>query len=39
MLARSGKVLMSTYSNSPIGRMDSAEALTLVTMMNARRKG
>ena len=39
VLAKSGKVLMSTYSNSPIGRMDSAEALTLVTMMNARRKG
>ena len=39
LLAKSGKVLMSTYSNSPIGRMDSAEALTLLTMMNARRKG
>lgn len=39
VLSKSGKVLMSTYSNSPIGRMDSGEALTLVTMMNARRKG
>lgn len=39
VLSKSGRVLMSTYSNSPIGRMDSAEALTLVTMMNARRKG
>ena len=39
VLSKRGRVLMSTYSNSPIGRMDSAEALTLVTMMNARRKG
>ena len=39
VLAKSGRVLMSTYSNSPIGRMDSGEALTLVEMMNARRKG
>ena len=39
VLSRSGKVLMSSYSNSPIGRMDSAEALTLITFLNARRKG
>ena len=28
---------MSTYSNSPIGRMDPAEALTLIRFLNARR--
>jgi len=28
---------MSTYSNSPIGRMDPAEALTLVQYLNAQR--
>ena len=39
VLSRSGKVLMSSYSNSPIGPMDSAEALTLITFLNARRKG
>ena len=31
--------MMSTYSNSLIGRMDSADALTAVTFMNARKKG
>ena len=39
VLSRSGKVMMSSYGNSPIGRMDSAEALTLITFLNARRKG
>lgn len=29
---------MSTYSNSPIGRMDPAEMLTLITMVNSRNK-
>jgi len=28
---------MSTYSNSPIGRMDPAEALTLIKYLNAQR--
>lgn len=39
VLSRSGRVLMSTYSNSPIGRMDPGEALTLVKFLNARRAG
>jgi hypothetical protein len=29
--------MMSTYSNSPIGRMDPAEALTLIRFLNAQR--
>ncbi len=29
---------MSTYSNSPVGRMDPAEMLTLMTMVNSRSK-
>ena len=37
VLSKSGKVMMSTYSNSPIGRMDPAEALTLIKFLNARR--
>ena len=37
VLSQSGRVLMSTYSNSPIGRMDPAEALTLIKFLNARR--
>ncbi|MYF31429.1 MAG: hypothetical protein F4169_21755 [Gammaproteobacteria bacterium] len=38
LLTRNGKVQMSTYSNSPIGRMDPAEMLTLITMVNSRNK-
>ena len=38
VLSQSGKVMMSTYSSSPIGRMDPAETLTLITMLSARRK-
>ena len=37
VISRSGKVIMSTYSNSPIGRMDPAEALTLIQYLNAQR--
>ena len=37
VLAQDGRVLMSTYSNSPIGRMDPAEALTLIKFLNARK--
>jgi len=33
-----GKVLMSTYSNSPIGRMDPEEALSLVRFLNTQRQ-
>ena len=38
VLAKDGTVMMSTYSNSPIGRMDPAEALTLITFINENRK-
>ncbi len=38
VLSKSGKVLMSTYSNSPIGRMDPAETLTLVRFLNSMRE-
>lgn len=38
VISPNGKVRMSTYSNSPIGRMDPAEMLTLLTMMNERSK-
>jgi hypothetical protein len=37
LLTRSGKVMFSTYSNSPVGRMDPEETLTLVTFLNAQR--
>lgn len=37
VITKSGKVVMSTYSNSPIGRMDPAEALTLIRYLNAQR--
>ena len=37
-LIRGGKVAMSTYSNSPIGRMDPAEMLTLIKMVNSQSK-
>jgi hypothetical protein len=35
-----GRVMASTYSNSPVGRMDPAETLMLVNFIaNARKKG
>lgn len=37
VITKSGKVMMSTYSNSPIGRMDPEEALTLIKFLNAQR--
>jgi hypothetical protein len=37
LLTKSGKVMASTYSNSPVGRMDSAETLTLIEYINAQR--
>ncbi len=37
VLTKSGKVMMSTYSNSPIGRMDPGEGLTLIKFLNAQR--
>ena len=33
-----GKALMSTYSTSPIGRMDPEEALSLVRFLNTQRQ-
>ena len=38
VVSKSGRVMMSTYSNSPIGRMDPAEALTLIKFLNEQRK-
>lgn len=35
VLRRDGMVMASTYSNSPIGRMDPAEALQLVKLMSS----
>ena len=37
LLSQSGKVLMSTYSNSPVGRMDPGETLTLIKFLNVQR--
>ena len=37
ILTKSGKVMASTYSNSPVGRMDAAETLTLIEFINAQR--
>jgi hypothetical protein len=37
VITKSGKVMMSTYSNSPIGRMEPEEALTLIKFLNAQR--
>ena len=35
VLNRQGKVMFSTYSNSPVGRMDLAETLTLIKYLNS----
>ncbi len=37
MLTRKGKVMFSTYSNAPVGRMDPVETLTLIKFLNAQR--
>jgi len=37
MLTHKGKVMFSTYSNAPVGRMDPAETLTLIKFLNAQR--
>ena len=37
VLTQDGKVLMSAYSTSPLGRMDPEETLTLIKFVNARR--
>ena len=33
-----GKVMFSTYSNSPVGRMDPAETLTLIKYLNSLKR-
>ena len=35
VLNRQGKVMFSTYSNSPVGRMDPAETLSLIKYLNS----
>ena len=37
VLSQSGRVMFSTYSNSPVGRMDPAETLTLLQFLNAQK--
>ena len=37
LVTKSGKVMFSTYSNSPVGRMDPGEVLTLIQYLNAQR--
>ena len=39
ILTGKGRVLASTYSNSPIGRMDPAETLSLLKLLSARKPG
>jgi hypothetical protein len=40
-ILRGNKVMASTYSNSPVGRMDPAETLSLITLIDsmAKKKG
>lgn len=37
ILTGKGRVLASTYSNSPLGRMDPAETLSLIKFLSARK--
>lgn len=37
VLSQSGKVMFSTYSNSPVGRMDPEETLELFKYLNGQR--
>ena len=37
VLSKSGKVMFDTYSNSPIGRMDPEETLTLIKYLTKAR--
>ncbi len=37
VLSKSGKVMFDTYSNSPVGRMDPEETLTLIKYLNELR--
>lgn len=38
ILRGDGRVMASTYSNSPVGRMDPAETLTLIQFIDAMAK-
>ncbi len=38
LLTGNGRVMFSTYSSSPVGRMDPEETLTLIKFLDARRK-
>lgn len=38
VLSRTGRVLSSTYSSSPVGRMDPEEALLLLKILASRSK-
>jgi peroxiredoxin len=38
LLMGAGRVLSSTYSSSPVGRVDPVEALSLLRFMDSRRK-
>ncbi len=38
LLTGNGRVMTSTYSSSPVGRMDPEETLALVKILAARRK-
>jgi len=38
VLNRKGRVMFSTYSNSPVGRMDPAETLSLLKYLSAMAK-
>ena len=37
VLSQNGRVMFSTYSNSPVGRMDPDETLTLLQFLNAQK--
>ena len=37
LVTQSGKIMFSTYSNSPVGRMDPDELLTLIQFLSAQR--
>ena len=36
LVTQSGKIMFSTYSNSPVGRMDPDELLTLIQFLSAQ---
>jgi hypothetical protein len=38
LLGKTGKVMFSNYSNSPVGRMDPEETLVLIKYLNEQRK-